>query len=169
MRLSGHLRMLRAAALALMVLTSGLFVAGVWAQEAPNPITYDDVNVIARRMFCPDCENIPLDKCSTQVCLQWKQEIADRLAQGQSDDEIISYFVTNFGNRVVDIPQDPTLRTLAVVGPWLLGAAIILIGLTTLLRLLRPSIAVEPALSVPSTPPNDDSYRARLERDLEAG
>lgn len=158
----------------LIMLLFSAFAA--FAQDQPatpsQPATFDDVNVIAKKMFCPECENIPLDKCSTTVCLQWKQEIADRLDQGQSEEEIISYFVTNFGNRVIDIPQDNTLRTISLVGPWILGAAILIIGVMTLLRLrssghtqpLSGTTTIQDANSDDQTP--QDDYRKRLERDL---
>ncbi len=137
-----------------------------------QPASFDDVNAVAKKMFCPECENIPLDKCGTPVCLQWKQEIADRLDQGQSEEEIITYFVTNFGNRVIDIPQDNTLRTISLIGPWILAAGILVIGLMTLLRLrssgstqlLSTTAADHGTDNEDQNPP--DNYRARLERDL---
>lgn len=145
-----------------------LFALPSFAQDEPaipDGVTLDQVNVIAAKMFCPECENVPLDKCSTVVCIQWKNEIALRLAQGQSETEIINYFVSSFGNRVVDVPQDPLLRTLALIGPWILAGVILFISLTTFLR-LRGKNDELPADSGVDAEASQDEYRARLERDL---
>jgi cytochrome c-type biogenesis protein CcmH/NrfF len=140
-----------------------------FGQDAPSPgepVSFDQVNAIAERMFCPECENIPLDKCGTPVCVQWKGEIADRLAAGQGEAEIIAYFVDTFGERVVAVPQDPALRALALLAPWALAGVVALLGAVTLWRLRRRGDAseVDEMADSPSSP--NDAYRARLERDL---
>ena len=42
----------------------------------------DDVNEVARQLYCPVCENIPLDTCGTAACEQWRGIIRDKLAEG---------------------------------------------------------------------------------------
>ncbi len=143
------------------------FALGVSAQDAdPVTVTLDDVNAVAATMFCPECENIPLDKCGTSVCVQWKDEIARMLAEGQSPDAIRADFVARFGERVLAVPEDPTLRALSLAAPWGLAALAALIGLVALVRLRSRESDAPPAKSV-SASANDDPYRARLERDLE--
>ena len=34
--------------------------------------TDDDVNAVAKQLYCPVCENIPLDACGTAACEQWR-------------------------------------------------------------------------------------------------
>jgi cytochrome c-type biogenesis protein CcmH/NrfF len=142
------------------------FTVSLHAQENPSaPVTYDQVNAVAEKMYCPECENIPLDKCQTPVCIQWKSEIADQLAAGQSESEIINGFVARFGDQVLGIPQDPTLRNMAVIAPYMLAVVILIIGIWTFLRWRgnRPL-----ATSTPPSPalPDDENYRSRLEKDL---
>ena len=50
--------------------------------------TDDDVNAIAKQLYCPVCENIPLDACGTQACEQWRGIIRDRLAEGWTEEQI---------------------------------------------------------------------------------
>jgi hypothetical protein len=66
---------------------------------------------------------------------------------------------------VVDVPQDPFLRTLSLIGPWILAGVILLIGLTTFVRLRKTQNTVDDFPDQDDTPLSDD-YRARLERDL---
>jgi cytochrome c-type biogenesis protein CcmH len=66
--------------------------------------TDDEVNAIAKQLFCPVCENIPLDTCGTAACEQWRGIIRDKLAEGWSEEEIKTYFVNQYGDRVLAEP-----------------------------------------------------------------
>ena len=49
--------------------------------QSPTP-SDDDVNRIAHQLYCPVCENVPLDVCGTQACAQWRELIREKLGQG---------------------------------------------------------------------------------------
>jgi cytochrome c-type biogenesis protein CcmH/NrfF len=117
-------------------------------------------------MYCPECENIPLDKCGTAVCIQWKSEIADQIAAGRSEQEIIDGFVARFGNQVLGIPQDPALRNLALFAPYILAGLALLIGSITFWR-WRSNQPQPTATQTMVQADNEDDYRARIERDLD--
>ena len=42
--------------------------------QAPTP-SADDVNRVARQLYCPVCQNIPLDVCPTDACAKWRDTI----------------------------------------------------------------------------------------------
>ena len=65
---------------------------GISFAQEPTP-SDDDINTIARKLYCPVCENTPLDVCPTQACRQWREEIRLRLAQGWTDEQPIKEFV----------------------------------------------------------------------------
>ena len=69
-----------------------------------NDPTDDEVNAIAKQLFCPVCENIPLDTCGTAACEQWRGIIRDKLAEGWTEDQIKNYFVEQYGDRVLAEP-----------------------------------------------------------------
>jgi len=87
----------------------------VLAQQ-PTP-SDDDVNAIASQLFCPVCENTPLDACPTQACAQWRDEIRLRLAQGWNEEQIQDYFVENYGIRVLAEPPRQGLNWLVYIVP----------------------------------------------------
>lgn len=142
------------------------FVAA--AQDTPQPVTDDDVNAVAKQMYCPVCENIPLDVCPTAACDQWRTEIRTQLEAGQTPDEVIATFVSRYGDRVVGTPQDPLLRALSLLTPVLIAIVTLFVARRAVLR-WRNSRTAAPALAtVPPAPGlTDDDYRARLERDLQ--
>ena len=132
-------------------------------------VTADDVNAIAHKMYCPVCENIPLDVCPTQACAQWRDEIKSELEAGKTEPEIIDAFVARYGDRVVGTPQDPNLRNLSLVTPWLIGIIVVGFAAVLLIRWWRGRASAAPIMaSSGTTITTDDEYRARLERDLQS-
>lgn len=90
---------------AFLILIFGLALthSPVFAQGQP-PVSEDDINRIARGLYCPVCENVPLDACSTRACSQWRDLIREKLELGWSDESIKSYFAEQYGMSVLPIP-----------------------------------------------------------------
>lgn len=151
-------------AVLLVLLVYGALAA---AQSESPVITLDDVHRVAERLYCPVCENIPLDDCGTTTCMQWKSEIELLLREGKTPDEIVDSFVAQYGEHVVGIPQNPTLRALSFVPPLLLALGLIGLGVVMFLRFGRgvPAAATASAPTA-GTPSAEDALRARIEQDL---
>jgi cytochrome c-type biogenesis protein CcmH len=128
---------------------------------AQNVVTDDEVNAIAKKLYCPVCENIPLDTCGTAACDDWRYEIRLQLQDGKTEQQIVDDFVRRFGDRVVGTPQDPLLHAIAVIAPWMgVGLALIL-ALVAALRMSRNKSAQKLAEVA-----EDDKYQSMLEKDL---
>lgn len=129
-----------------------------------SAITDDQVNAIAKQMFCPVCENTPLDVCPTQACAQWRELIREKLAAGWSEQEVMDYFVEQYGARVLGAPPAQGFNWLVYLVP----PIAILAGIFILLRAMRswrqPAGAVEPIS--PKPPVDQDDYTRRLEEEL---
>ena len=129
-------------------------------------VSDNDVIRVAEKLYCPVCENIPLDDCETIACVEWKQEIRAQLGAGRSDQEVIDSFVARFGDNVVGVPQDPVLRALTIIMPLLATVLAIGVGVFTFRRFgLQQKLSVERE-STPAIETSDDKYRARLEEDV---
>jgi len=135
-------------------------------QSTPQP---DDVNRIARQLYCPVCENTPLDVCPTQACAQWRALIGQKLAAGWTDDQIKQYFVDQYGARVLAEPPTPLVY---IVPPILLLIGVYILYRT--LKSMRKPAPTTPALAggarevESSAPPtaSDDQYLRRVEEEL---
>ncbi len=104
------------------------------AQSAdPSSITDDQVNAIAKSLYCPVCENVPLDVCGTQACEQWRNVIRQKLAEGWNEAQIRQYFVDQYGDRVLATPPPRGLNWLVYVVP----PAAILLGIWVLIQAFR--------------------------------
>ncbi len=144
----------------LLVVCLALLPAPAWAQDG-GP-TDDEVNAIARQLYCPVCENVPLDVCPTQACAQWRAIIRQMLAEGRTEQEIKDYFVVQYGERVLAAPRARGFNWLAYIVP----PAAFLVGAYMLARTLRRwTRAPAPAASEPAATP-DDPYVERLEQEL---
>ncbi len=128
----------------------------------PQPTASDDqVNAVARQLYCPVCENIPLDVCQTQACIQWRDLIRQLLAQGKTPTYIKQYFAANYGDRVLGMPPFSMLWLAAYILLGILGLG----GLYLVVRVVR-SLTRRTA-AVPQAPPAaDDAYIRRLEEEL---
>ncbi|MBV6392174.1 MAG: hypothetical protein KPEEDBHJ_01396 [Anaerolineales bacterium] len=152
-------------ALVLIALT-GLFYQTASAQD-PTP-SDDEVNAIAKQLYCPVCENTPLDVCPTEACRQWRELIRDMLAEGKSEQEIKDYFVANYGARVLAEPPRKGFNWFVYIVP----PVLILIGAVILFNSFRawtrpksaaPGSGREKEAGVSSS---DDEYIKRLEEEL---
>ena len=140
----------------------------VVAQQTQT-ITDDQVNAVAGKLYCPVCENIPLDVCPTLACEQWREEIRTQLANGMTEQQVIDGFVQRYGERVVGTPQDPTLRALSLITPWILGFIAVLFAAYILFRWRtgrQPSQAAPAGDTADATGKGEDYYRNRIEQDL---
>lgn len=102
----------------LLLIVLALIFMGVSdvAAQGGGP-TDDEVNAIAKNLYCPVCESTPLDVCPTLACQQWRQQIADKLVEGLSEDEIYDFFVKQYGDRVLAAPPARGLNWLIYVIP----------------------------------------------------
>lgn len=112
----------------LMLVTAPDAAAQGGGFELPPGVTWDEVNSIARRMYCDVCEGIPLDECESVACRQWREEIARQLGDGRTADEIMDYFVDRYGADVAALPRDTMDRLLALAVPVILLLVVGVIG-----------------------------------------
>ena len=80
-------------------------------------ITSDEVNEVARELWCPLCSGVRLDVCELKACDQMREEIAIKLEQGQETAEIKRYFLTQYGPQVLGEPPKEGFNLLAWILP----------------------------------------------------
>ena len=104
--------------LLLAFLFAGLNGVSAFAQDVdPFLPSDDDVNAVSKELYCPVCENIPLDVCETKACEQWRELIREKLADGWSEEQIKDYFVLQYGDRVLSEPPRRGFNWLVYILP----------------------------------------------------
>lgn len=156
---------LAAGAFILAVIFSVL-IFGQASAQVPTP-SDDDVNAIAKQLYCPVCESTPLDVCPTTACQQWRDLIRQKLSEGQSAQAIKDYFATQYGDRVLAQPPREGLNWLVYILPpvtLLIGAAILYLTLRNL-RKKANAVKSTPAAAATETQAEDE-YLRRMEEEL---
>jgi len=161
----------------ILLFSAALIPAVKVSAQQPTP-SDDQVNAIARQLYCPVCENIPLDVCPTTACHQWRELIRQMLTEGKSEAEIKQYFVDYYGARVLSEPPRSGIYWLVYVVPplaFLAGAYLLFRALQTWKRPANVSIKGADQSSPPGSEPvpdkgsngaGDDEFVARLEEEL---
>lgn len=150
-----------------LLLTALTWVGSAAAQDAQPP-TDDEVNAIAKELFCPVCENTPLDVCPTEACKQWRDLIRLKLSEGWTEAQIKQYFVDQYGARVLSEPPRQGWYWLIYIVPVIL----LLAGMYILFRayqtmrapVLAEVMPIEAARQAPAS--QDDEYLRRVEEEL---
>lgn len=158
---------MRSSRLTFYVLLLALGLAALWTipvfAQGPTP-TDDEVNRIAKQLYCPVCESTPLDVCPTEACRQWRELIRTMLADGKSEPEIKQYFVEHYGARVLAEPPNRWVTYLVPAVAILLGAFLLFRGFQ---MWMKPSMAeADAAEAEQEAKPVQDPYVARLEEEL---
>jgi cytochrome c-type biogenesis protein CcmH len=163
----------------LVILLLGLlagFLSPVSAQNVqptpqgsqPTP-SDNDVNAVAKQMFCPVCENIPLDVCPTTACQEWRELIRLKLSEGWTDEQIKDYFAVQYGDRVLAEPPRRGLNWLVYVVPpifILFGALLVANVLRTMRRPVNDQVSTVVPTESNTGGKNDDPYLEQLEEEL---
>lgn len=150
-------------AAAAILIFSLLMVHSVQAQQ-PTP-SEDQVNALAKEMYCPVCENTPLDVCPTKACAQWRDLIRQKMEQGWSNKQIKDYFAEQYGEQVLSEPPISGQNRWIYFAPplFLLLASIVLYRVLKSSRKLHKSSKGEGKIPTTSS---EDPYLARAEEEL---
>ncbi len=156
-------RILRNTQYAILIALMATLFGALTAFAQDSTPTDDEVNKIAKQLFCPVCESTPLDVCPTQACHDWRELIREMLADGKSEAEIKQYFVEHFGARVLNEPPNKFASYAVPAAAFLLGAFMLFRGFQMWMKPSQtgPAVPESEAKPVPQ-----DEYIARLEEEL---
>ena len=107
------------------------------ASMAADPEMEKTVNKISAELRCLVCQNQTIADSSAGLAVDLKNQVRDMVKQGQSQDEIVEYMVTRYGDFVLYRPPVKPTTMLLWAGPFLL----LLVGLAVLVINLRKRIS----------------------------
>ena len=146
----------------LLVVGTGAAMAQAGVPTLAPGVTIDDVNNIARELWCPLCSGVRLDSCELKACDQMKDVIAIKLSEGEDLDSIRDYFVDYYGPQVLGAPPLEGFNWLA----WILPIAVVLGGAAFLAIRARSFLRTRPPVFAGETDASDTHVDSRLEEEL---
>ena len=138
-----------------------LLMASPVAAQQP---TADEINAVAKKLSCPTCTGINVADCPTETCAQWRAKIGELLTEGKSEQEILDYFATRYGDHVLQVPPKHGF----FVWVWALPVLALMAGLAWLAYSMRAWVGRRgKAPGVPDQPVVEEEYLRRVQQDLE--
>lgn len=141
-----------------------VIVVSTGAPASAQTPTPNQINEVARELWCPLCNGVRLDNCELQACVQMREVIAEKLVAGDSKEQIKAYFVTQYGDVVLGAPSGQGFNIVV----WILPALVALVGVGWLVYFVstnRKHAAPQTASAKPAGRPNDE-YLQRVEDEL---
>ena len=138
-----------------------LLVAAAPAIAAPTQ------QEIEEALTCPCGCGLTVHSCNHLNCGSgepMKREIAERLARGETRDQILAAFTARYGEKVLSSPTFRGFNWFA----WLTPFAAVLTAAAGLVVVIRRRVRTTAAAAAPAVPGSDTTaLRARLQRELE--
>jgi cytochrome c-type biogenesis protein CcmH len=157
------------ARIAILLAVVALMLPAAALAQTPTP---NQIDAVAKDLWCPLCNGVRLDNCELQACVQMREVIGQKLAAGESKEQIKAYYVQQYGDVVLGQPSRQGFNLIAWIFPFLAVA----VGLAWVVYLVitwrRKTAPVTSSLhSDPKQVPNvastgDDDYMKRVEQDL---
>lgn len=111
------------------VVAVGALVVG--AGTSPTEGVSDDrLFALSAQLKCQQCVGESVSDSQSPSAIQFRQEISDQMARGNTDAEILNYFVERYGQEVLLTPPATGLGSLVWIVPvvGLAGAVLLLVG-----------------------------------------
>ena len=134
-------------------------------------VSDDRLYAIAVQLKCLQCVGESVGASQAPLAVQFRDEITKQMRQGRSDDEILSFFTTRYGQEVLLTPPSSGLGSLVWIIP-VVGLAAALLALVALFRRWRREADASPEASADDTAVVAAALQDRhesAERDAEAG
>ena len=104
------------------------------AQPTPeDPVANKRAVQLAEQLRCLVCQNQSLADSNAELALDLRRQIREQIAQGRSNDEIVDFMVSRYGDFVLYRPPLKASTWLLWFGPPLL----LLVGFIMLIRTVR--------------------------------
>lgn len=136
--------------------------SGAWAAVVEETDIDIRTREIAKTLRCTVCQTESVWESAAPLALQMREAIRERVAQGQSAEEIRAYFHSRYGDYILMQPTTQGLNWLIWGGPF----ALLVLGGIFLYRALNRWVAESPAPAPEPLSPVDDRSRDRLDREL---
>jgi cytochrome c-type biogenesis protein CcmH len=161
----------------LLVLAVLLMIVAIWSamyiRTATQKTLDQRVHEVGSQLKCPICQNESVADSPSSLAQQMRMVIRQQLQEGKSEQEVVQYFESSYGEKIINTPPWQGFYLLV----WLVPIVLLLSGVVLVWLTLRdwssqtaPAISTARASTEKSTLDEEDGelapYRRQLEREL---
>jgi cytochrome c-type biogenesis protein CcmH len=146
---------------ALTVIVGTMLLAG----PTDNPALETAAKEIEGKLIAPCCWSQPVSQHYSEAADKIRVEIRELLAAGKTEREILDYYASTYGERILASPRARGFNLLVYILPWvalLAGAAIVI----AFLRKQRSATPPSRQETEAPSPTINQTYTTRLEEEL---
>ena len=115
----------------IVVAIAALSVAAFGTRSAPT--AQDRVSSISRTVKCPVCSGESVAESNAPASQEIRRQIAEQVQQGQTDDEIRSFYAAKYGQAILLTPSASGVNALV----WILQIVALAVGIAALVIVFR--------------------------------
>lgn len=139
---------------ALLVILAGAPM--VIAQDSAQDVYSERTLELSRKLACPVCDGQSIADSQARLATDMKQTIESKVQAGDSDQEIIDFFVARFGEEILLEPSRSGINLTL----WWIPVGVVALGAIVIALYLRDSI-------VPGRPRNAAASESELDPELQ--
>jgi cytochrome c-type biogenesis protein CcmH len=149
-------------AVSAIAVASVLAAAVATAPAAGRPVSEDEVHAVAAQLRCVVCQNLSVADSPSETARQMRELVRERLAAGDSREQVLGFFVERYGTWVLLAPPARGFSLLL----WVLPFVALVLGLATAAAVARRWARASGEARAP-VPEISDAMRARIRAELE--
>ena len=132
--------------------------------EPPLSGSYDEKEAqkIDRMLMCPVCPAESIDQAQVELARQMRAQVRLLLAQGQSREDVLDYFVQRYGQQVLAAPPFAGISLVA----WVVPIGSVLLGIAAGFVILRSMSRRQSGSIVGGDPEDLEPYLEAVDRGL---
>jgi len=135
---------------------------GVWPSVILAGSIEEQTHLLAAELRCPVCQNLSVADSPSEMAIQMREVIFEKLKNGESPEQIRGYFVSRYGEWILLAPTRKGFNWIA----WLLPFVVILVGAGIIILRIRRAIGRGHGPNADASHPLDPSYTSQLEAEL---
>ena len=151
----------------LLSLAAVLALLSVACQGSSAELSLEErAQALNKELMCPVCPSETIDQSQVELAKQMRTTVRERLADGESEQEIRDFFVDRYGDNVLAAP--PARGFNMVV--WVVGALVLPIAAASLVLALRVMRRRGETVSAPARPNADaeelETYLSKVDEEM---
>lgn len=124
-----------------------------------------EIHTVEKRLLAPCCYTLSIAEHGSDIAVQMRKEVTKMVANGRSEDEIVSHYRNIYGDRILIVPDGLTGRILFTL-PVVISVLACLVLFVCFRKMLRSGSRRRESDTPQSRPALSDALREKIAREM---